>query len=106
MQTWLNQKEQDTCTGFRVRSSYDKGGRQICYRICRHEGTYMTTAKTYCPPISKKLTGTNCCPAFLKTEKNIITGSIEVSGYFEHFGHEKRASFRALNDQEIKILIG
>ncbi|EFO86491.1 hypothetical protein CRE_02568 [Caenorhabditis remanei] len=102
---WVNMTEEETCTGWKVRNAYEAGDVKVSYRVCRHEGHYKSIAKDRQMGSSKKKTGESKCPAFLKTEKNEISGKISVTGYFEHHGHLQEHALRKLSNEEICHLI-
>ncbi|PIC39459.1 hypothetical protein B9Z55_011139 [Caenorhabditis nigoni] len=99
---WLNTRNQQTCTTWKIRSSYDGKA----YRICGHEGEHHSSASKNIVNHSKKMTGSMTCPAFLKTEKDFSTGELQVTSYFEHYGHEKKHQYRKLNHEEVDIIAG
>ncbi|PIC44783.1 hypothetical protein B9Z55_005034 [Caenorhabditis nigoni] len=100
-EAWLNNRNQETCTDWKIRSSHDG----TTYRMCSHEGVHQSQATKNVVRNSKKLTGNSLCPAYLKTKKNFSTGQIEVTSFFHHFGHMKKHEHRKLNNQEIDILV-
>lgn len=95
-QTWLQEKDEQTCTAWKKRSSRDIGGRIVMYRLCRHEGLFKSSGTTS--------TNGKPCPAFLNVLTNELTGKVDVIGYYEHFGHHKDHRYRFLNDQETAII--
>nr|pir protein F56B3.9 [imported] - Caenorhabditis elegans [Caenorhabditis elegans] len=103
---WLTCRQEETCSSMQISLSSHDGNRITHFRLCRHEGSYQSRAKVKNVGESKKKTGDNVCPAFIRTEKHALTGEIGVVGYFSHYGHSLEHARRALSDTETEYLIG
>ena len=86
-----------------IRNSRNNDGVISSYWNCKHEGSFQSEAKEVMVGLSKKLSGSKLCPAFLKKKTVTATGTIEVVAYFEHYDHEKLPGHRAFNKDIIGI---